>query len=342
MANEPNRAGDDTAASEATGMTVLFATHNGARTLPRMLAALEKLQPPRRPLRFVVVDNASTDRSGELLRAAKLPAPVEVLHSAIPGKVSSLLVGLRRVSGDLVVFTDDDVEPVPSWLVAYEQAADRHPDAGLFGGPITPQPIDPVTPWFEACGQERAVLFADTQVKDGPIEDPAAQIFGPNYMLRRRHLNLVSKVGASLGPTFAAQGRYPMGEDTLVMLRAQSQGVRAHGVAGAEVRHMVRGHQTELDFMLSRAMRHGRGWAIRYAGVSSPSARRRLKLLAMGLAGSLTFTGRAVAQPSAFDRLWRAYWMRGVVLGAVVGPFADVTGAAAPDPAGLAAGAAQM
>jgi hypothetical protein len=321
MANQMREGVSPVAASEPLGMSVVFATHNGARTLPRMLAALAALRAPKRPHRFIAVDNASTDASGNLLRAAVLPAPLEVLHCPTPGKVAAVLAGLRLVSGDLVVFTDDDVEPVADWLVAYEAAADRHPDAGLFGGPITPTPIDPVSPWFNASLRERAVLFAHTDLTDGPVEDPGAQIFGPNYMLRRRHLDLVDGGGGVLGPTFASCQRYPMGEDTLLMSRAHRAGVLARGVAQARVRHMVRGYQTELDFMLARAMRHGRGWAIRYAGVSSPSARRRLKLLAMGLGGCLTFTDRAAPRGEAFERLWRAYWMRGVLIGALAGPF---------------------
>ena len=306
------------------GISVLFTTHNGARTLPRMLAALGGGQQPRRPLRLVAVDNASTDESAAILADARRSLPLAVLHCPTPGKMPALMLGAQQVIGDLVVFTDDDVEPFPGWLAAYEAAADQHPEAGLFGGSITPAPIDPVSPWFEASLGQRAELFAQTELEDDLVDDPSAHIFGPNFMLRRAHLSLLERVGTVLGPTFAdgSSRRFPMGEDTLLVSLAQEEGVLARGVSGARVRHMVRAYQTELHFMLDRAVRHGRGWAIRYAGAKQPSLRRRVKLLALGLAGSVSLARPAAPRAPVFERLWRAHWMRGVVLGAVRGPFA--------------------
>lgn len=302
------------------GLTVLFATHNGAQTLPRMLAALTRTKAPRRPWRIVAVDNASTDGSAEILRGKAARLPLQVLNCPNPGKMPALIHGAGAVGGDLVVITDDDVEPDPDWLVAYEQAADEHPEAGLFGGPILPVALDPLGPWFDASVGQRAELFAYTEIGDGPI-DATTQIFGPNLMLRREHLDLLREVGTVLGPTFAGSRSFPMGEDTLLVCRAQERAIVARGVARARVRHLVRGFQTDLDYMLERAVRHGRGWAIRYAGTRSPLLRRRLKLLLMGMAGSISFADRQVPEAAAFDRLWRAHWMRGVVLGALRGPF---------------------
>lgn len=306
------------------GLCVLFATHNGARTLTRMLAAVGRLRAPQRPWRIVAVDNASTDESVAILRAAQGVLPLEVVQCPTPGKMPALILGSKIVTGDLVVFTDDDVEPDPDWLLAYEAAADQHPEAGLFGGSITPMPIDPLSPWFEASLGQRAELFAQTELGDGPVEDACAHIFGPNFMLRRPHLDLLERVGATIGPTFAdgRSRRFPMGEDTLLVSLAQQDGVLARGVAGAGVGHMVRAYQTELGFMLDRAVRHGRGWAIRYAGAGRPSLRRRVKLAAIGLCGSVSLARAAAPRGPVFERLWRAHWMRGVVLGAVSGPFA--------------------
>jgi GT2 family glycosyltransferase len=316
-----DRAKADMHTSPDPGVTILFATHNGAKTLPRMMAALERLRPPQRPWRIVGVDNASTDASAKILREAAARLPLTVLHAPTPGKAPSLVLGARAATGDLVVITDDDVEPCPLWLTAYEAAADRHRETGLFGGPITPSPMESVGPWFHHAGHHRAELFAHTEIDDGPVE-PTANLFGPNFMLRREHLGLL-ETASVFGPTFA-DGRsayFPMGDDTQLMALARERGIEARGVPDARVNHMVRAFQTELDFMLRRAVRHGRGWAIRYAGVEAPLLRRRLKLLVIGLAGSVTFAGRSSPEAAAFDRLWRAHWRRGVALGAIYGPF---------------------
>jgi cellulose synthase/poly-beta-1,6-N-acetylglucosamine synthase-like glycosyltransferase len=55
------------------------------------------------------------------------------------GKNAAVNAGLRFVSGDLVVFTDDDVLPRHDWLVRLREAADNEPSFGMFGGVIVPR-----------------------------------------------------------------------------------------------------------------------------------------------------------------------------------------------------------
>jgi hypothetical protein len=98
--------------------------------------------------------------------------------------------------GELIVFTDDDVEPVPAWLVAYEEAADRCPQVGVFGGPIVPSPIEPPSDWFDVSCAHHAELFARTEFDDERVE-PEHQLFGPNFMLRRSVLDLLDEIPMS-------------------------------------------------------------------------------------------------------------------------------------------------
>ena len=313
----------DAASASAEGITILFATHNGARTLPRMLAALAGLTPPRRPWSILAIDNASTDVTRALLEAAARTLPLTVLGCPTPGKLPAQQQGAAAAEGDLIVFTDDDVEPVHDWLVEYEAAADRAPNAGLFGGPILPTRLEPLTPWFEASASHHAEMFARTEF-DGEQIDPEHQLFGPNFMLRRTCLNLLFEIPATLGPTFESRRRanFAMGEDTAIMALAKARGVQARGVPKAQVGHLVRREQTELPAMLQRAERHGRGWAIVQVAAGGSPARRRLAIGARMLPALLRQERAAAAPcPEEFDRLWQAHWRRGALAGAVSGPF---------------------
>src|SRR5438552_3549431 len=148
------------------GIDLVFATHNGARTLPRMLAALERLYPPSRPWRVLAVDNASTDETAAILNRWAERLPLQVLSCSTPGKMPALRMAAPLTDGDLVVFTDDDVEPDPRWLRAYETAADASPQAGIFGGPINPAPVEPLEVWYELSRAHHAELFARAEVPD--------------------------------------------------------------------------------------------------------------------------------------------------------------------------------
>ena len=108
--------------------TVLLATHNGGGTLPRTLAAFTALRPPRGGWRLVVVDNASDDDTKSIIGSFTGSLPITYLHEARPGKNAALNTGLAHVSGDLVVFTDDDVVPRKDWLVEIRALTDAEPD----------------------------------------------------------------------------------------------------------------------------------------------------------------------------------------------------------------------
>lgn len=305
-------------------ITVLFATHNGEQTLPRMLQALRGLTPPRRPWSILAVDNASTDATPDILRAAARDLPIQVLTCPTPGKTAALAHAAAHVRGDLVVFTDDDVEPAPDWLTAFEAAADAHPEAGLFGGAIEPVAFAEPGPWFHASAAHHRELFAHCEIEAGPIE-PVGTMFGPNFMMRAQYLGAVADVPGYVGPRFdgAWRRRYPMGQDTRVMMGAAARGAQAFGVPAARVRHLIRPHQTELGFMLDRAARHGRGTALEMVSEDSRALLRRLKLVVKSAARSLALPkAPAEPDPAAFERMWNAHWLRGLMLGAAFGPFA--------------------
>lgn len=300
------------------GVDILFSTHNGARTLPHMIEALTRLESPRRPWRIIAVDNASTDDTSAILHAAAQRLPMLVLRCETPGKLPALKLAAQHVTGDLVVFTDDDVIPCPDWLRRFEAFADAHPAFGLFGGSIAPTPIDPVTEWFAASKAQHAELYALSSHADGPV-DAEECVFGPNFMIRAEHLDTLGEIDADLGPTFESKRArsFAMGEDTQLMRLLQEKGVAAAYVSEASVGHMVRANQTELDFMLDRAERHGRGFAIRAIRAGKIPSLRALRLIIVQFVRAALMSrgaARHKANPSAegFRRLWGANWAKGV------------------------------
>ncbi len=307
------------------GIDILFATHNGARTLPRMLAALRQLKAPIQPWQILAVDNASTDDTFRLLKEASADLPLSVLSCPEPGKLPALRFGAARVKGDLVLFTDDDIVPEPQWLAAYEAAALAAPDnVAIFGGPIIPTPIEPLTPWFEASREYHAELFAFSDEPEGAV-DATMHIFGPNFLIRRDQIDVLDDIAPGLGPPSPGRnGRgLGMGEDTMIMELLIRRGLQARYVRGACVKHMVRAFQTELGYMLERAQRHGRGTAIRLVEAKRGSLPRRARILVEeGIRGYFrSGLGSQSPTPEVFKALWAAHWSRGAALGAALGPY---------------------
>ena len=308
---------------------ILFATHNGATTLPRMLEALSQIEKPDRELRILAVDNASNDNTAELLASWADRLPLTILKCLIPGKMEALKFAVPHLQGDLVVLTDDDIIPHPRWVRELERAAADFPRAAIFGGAIQPEPIEAMEPWYDAVGALQRDLFALTTAPRGPVSG-ADHIFGPNMMLRRAEAETALTAPGALGPTFVERGAkrvFPLGDESAMIEMLERAGVTSVFVPEARVKHMVRTFQTRLPFMLQRAQNHGRGAALRAVSGKSDVAGRARIALASGvrlpvILARTAGVDRARPDPRAFEKLYGLNWHIGRVKGAWSGPFA--------------------
>jgi glycosyltransferase involved in cell wall biosynthesis len=91
-------------------LSVVVCTYNGGRTLPLLLAALERQR--HRDFEVVVVDDGSDRPVEPLVRAAALSVPVTLVRSRRNrGVATARNLGLMVAGGDSVVFLDDDMRP---------------------------------------------------------------------------------------------------------------------------------------------------------------------------------------------------------------------------------------
>jgi glycosyltransferase involved in cell wall biosynthesis len=237
-------------------LTVLFATRNGAMTLPAVLTAYQSVEAPPGGWKLVVIDNGSTDTSREILTRFQRHLPLTHIVELSPGKNAALNAGLSLVEGDLVVLTDDDALPRPDWLVRLREAADQHGAFAIFGGTVTPRwetnPPNWILDWVP-LGPTYTV--SDPNLHAGPVE--GYYIFGPNMAVRTRlfeaGLQFDPLIGPSRSPTYA------MGSETEFVLRALSHGERAWFVPLAVVEHVVSAFQMQFSWIIRRSARFGRG-----------------------------------------------------------------------------------
>lgn len=104
--------------------SVVIPAHNAERTLGAVLESIRSQEPA--PAELIVVDDASSDRTGAIAQAAG----ATVLRNETP-----LLAGGARNRGweaakaDAVVFLDSDAIPAPGWNAGLAAALDEFPHA---------------------------------------------------------------------------------------------------------------------------------------------------------------------------------------------------------------------
>ncbi len=235
-------------------LTVLIATHNGTDTLGRTLERFGALVPPPGGWKLLVVNNASTDGTEQLVLGFSDRLPLEYLVEPRLGKPYALNTGLEHIAGDLVVFADDDVLPDPEWLVAWRHAVDRHPECSIFGGAIEPLYERDPPEWLSRVPSWGNLLFAQTDpLPEGPLA-PTGCIYGPNMAVRAVAL----AGGARFDERFLVGPLGLLGDELDFVYRLAEQGNGACFVPSARVGHIVHPNQLAWRWMLRRFYRQGK------------------------------------------------------------------------------------
>jgi cellulose synthase/poly-beta-1,6-N-acetylglucosamine synthase-like glycosyltransferase len=99
-------------------VSILIPAHNEDKVIGKLLQKMTKLSYPRDDLEIVMIDDASTDKTGEIAdQISKQDPIIKVLHRTIQeggkGKASALNAGLKVAKGEIVLCFDADYIPHP-------------------------------------------------------------------------------------------------------------------------------------------------------------------------------------------------------------------------------------
>jgi glycosyltransferase involved in cell wall biosynthesis len=237
-------------------LTVLFATHNGADTLPGTLESLCRLETGELGWRVVAVDNASTDATPQILRAFESRLPLTILNEANRGKNYAMNRGLDAASGELLLCIDDDVILDPGWLLAIKAVFDTQPTADIVCGPVVPLWPAPVPDWLlEVIPPYPSYCITPPDVPKGPCSPRL--VLGANMSFRTS----VFQAGHRWNPATGTNGTrfYAMGSDTELTLRLHAAGHKVWFCRGARVQHVILPSQLTRGWLWTRAVAFARG-----------------------------------------------------------------------------------
>jgi glycosyltransferase involved in cell wall biosynthesis len=240
-------------------VSVLIATYNRAETLRQTLESMTHLDRNGLRVEFVIIDNNSSDNTKEVIKSFTDKLPIRYLFEARPGKNCALNKALNEASlGELVVFTDDDVEPKQNWLQTIVSVSHRWPDYKVFGGEI--RIVWPTRNIPEWVNSRYIVGLAFAQHDNGDLEKPYESClpFGPNFWVQREVFADGRRFCETVGPR---PGSYAMGSETVFLKQLTEEGYDIVYSPFAVVGHRIRAEDVSISSILRRAYRHGRGIA---------------------------------------------------------------------------------
>ena len=112
-------------------VSIVVPAFNEELDLPACLAAIAR-QDYTGPIETIVVDNASTDRTGDVARRFG----VTVVHEPTRGYCDALRRGFGVAQGDVIACTDADTEVPPDWISTLVREYEARPDVVAIGGGI--------------------------------------------------------------------------------------------------------------------------------------------------------------------------------------------------------------
>lgn len=141
-------------------VSVIIPVYNGEADLPDLLKCLQTQTYPPDQVEYIIVDNKSTDGTGESLQAAIVAFQRQslVLHSAIESTIQSSYAarnrGIRLAKGTILAFTDADCRPDRHWLANLVEPF-TDPTIDVVIGEIAGLPSQN---WLESYAEQKQVL----------------------------------------------------------------------------------------------------------------------------------------------------------------------------------------
>jgi glycosyltransferase involved in cell wall biosynthesis len=254
-------------------VSVLLATFRRSDLLSQTLGAMAQMSTAGIAWELLVVDNGGDDATRRVCESFTGRLPLRYLVWTRPGQNAARNHGLKEVSGELVLLSDDDMLPEEGWLREMHQGAERWPEQVLFGGRILPNwpgPAPEVA--FEPDVGRWTFGICDPQLPEGP--DPLFLPISMNMAIRRR----VFESGMAFDERIGPNGRnYAMGSETEFNLRLRRQGYPAVFLPKSVVRCVIQRYQMDPEWLVGRAFRQGRGETRIQAPISWPEMARLTK-----------------------------------------------------------------
>lgn len=175
--------------------SIIIPTCNRAKWLNNTIQSVLLQNYPSSEFEAIIVDNGSKDNTKEIVETVaskNAKHNIKYFFEPVPGSVSARHCGALNAKGDILVFTDDDVEVVSGWLSSIMNAFEDE-TVQLVGGPSLPKYEVEPPKWIDRyceykdgriiCGSLSLLDKGDERIEIDPV-----LVWSLNFSIRKNTL----------------------------------------------------------------------------------------------------------------------------------------------------------
>lgn len=226
-----------------------------------MLASLLTQTYPDSQFEVIVVDNGSSDDTQAVCsNYAEKITNFRTIYAPAPGLHVGRHTGLYAAKGDILVYADDDIVALPTWLEGIYESFLNRPEVALVGGKNnpdfeTPPPLWVKQLWSEHNGQRSCALFSIVDLGDDILEVSPFVVWGCNFSIRKSVLLRIGGFNPDGMPKDWMQ--YRGDGESAVCRGVLSLGYKTLYNPKASVNHFVSTQRMTFDYLYERGIRSG-------------------------------------------------------------------------------------
>lgn len=300
-------------------ISVVICTHNRASLVEACLDSLTHQTVSSDRFEVVVVDNASTDGTVDILR--RFSTQFEHFVFVTEPRIGVSYTRNRGVACSSpatawIAALDDDTEVFPDWMEEMLKEV-KHGRFDAFGGLVLPKHLTPPPVWFhDRYASSEFISPVACAIPKGPFF-----FIGCNCAYRKEPLQAIGGFPERIGPQGQA---ICYGDETFAQNRMHRAGYRLGYVPDVKAYHVVRSGKYSIRFFVRSAFSMGRdSWP---SMEDRPTAAKLMRILLAGLFGSARACAciwqlvvparRCYPANLAIDAISPLSWMAGAFAGA--------------------------
>jgi glycosyltransferase involved in cell wall biosynthesis len=228
--------------------SIILCSRNRSQLLAEALPSMLALDYPKDAFELILVDNASTDDTRDVMErfAREASFSVRIVVETRLGLSAARNRGIRESRGRLLFFTDDDQLVDPAVLREHERVADT------FGSRVQQGNIELLFPegqprWLR--GELATVLGKTRDVPEGPAD---IDLYGGNLMFRRDVFDELAAFREDLG-----KGQAGYSEDIEITRRLKERGERIVYAPTARIYHVIHPDRATPGFFRRNSLEKG-------------------------------------------------------------------------------------